>query len=468
MLYILSGPSCVGKSFTVSYFTQNYGVRTSVPFTTREPRASESEGVHYHFRSEGELATFTRDFNNGYWAKPFGDHWYGYDRREIDRLAESAGIGIIQAYSDIAFAIKRAHPKSHLVFLDYETDAAMRARISERFSNGEKFSRERILHAEHEKHAGLHFDSSIRSDDIFTIVDRLESLIDTLEGDWQQGSQQAGPLSDMKLMHMLRDKGNALNISGGPSDIVERKISGWTIDLTLSSRFYIPKRTVWPHSFRRAFDLRKGSAASIQNYFQEKVVDPQDGVRILAGEFVLASSNEKLTLPDDIVGLLSGRSSYSRLGLSIEASQNFLHPGHNDVIPFQIKNNLPVDILIYPNARVAQVALMKLSGIASKPYGKDGSGKYLSSNMDIRSRYYEDEVYTSLGKRPPQRDLVELFVDLFTVTTGLVTVVLCAVTIMNPDASKHNTLVALSAASTVVMCTLLLFKQSRRRHLRGP
>src|ERR671935_2708286 len=45
------------------------------------------------------------------------------------------------------------------------------------------------------------------------------------------------------------------------------------------------------------------------------------------GEFVLGSTLERITLPDDLVARLEGKSSLGRLGLLIHSTAGFIDPG---------------------------------------------------------------------------------------------------------------------------------------------
>lgn len=58
-LFIVSGPTGVGKTTLVNYFIDKkgdeYNVRRCVTFTTRKPREGEIDGVDYHFISDKEF-----------------------------------------------------------------------------------------------------------------------------------------------------------------------------------------------------------------------------------------------------------------------------------------------------------------------------------------------------------------------------------------------------------------------------
>lgn len=127
MLIVISGPSCVGKSFCFEYLVARYGFQTLTPYTARPPRISESEGIHYHFRSGPELRELSGGFSKGYWARPLDQHWYGYSSH-VDELPGDVANWIVQAYSDIALEIKKRHANVTTVFLDFATEAVFKRR----------------------------------------------------------------------------------------------------------------------------------------------------------------------------------------------------------------------------------------------------------------------------------------------------------------------------------------------------
>ena len=87
------------------------------------------------------------------------------------------------------------------------------------------------------------------------------------------------------------------------------------------------------------------------------------------GEFVLASTYEVITLPDDIAGRLEGKSSLGRLGLLTHSTAGFIDPGFSGHITLELSNvaNLPVKLL--PGMKIGQLCLIKLSSPAEHPYG---------------------------------------------------------------------------------------------------
>lgn len=135
MLYIISGPSSVGKSIIVERFIQSHGFKRIVPFTTRKKRKDENEidGVQYYFRTKKELINLSSNFSIGYWDFLFEDY-YGY-LEEIPKAVSSLDPSIILATSKIGLSIKKDFPTAKTIFLDFQTNDELEWRIRTRFSS---------------------------------------------------------------------------------------------------------------------------------------------------------------------------------------------------------------------------------------------------------------------------------------------------------------------------------------------
>ena len=87
------------------------------------------------------------------------------------------------------------------------------------------------------------------------------------------------------------------------------------------------------------------------------------------GEFVLASTYEVVTLPDDIAGRLEGKSSLGRLGLLTHSTAGFIDPGFSGHITLELSNVANLPVKLYPGMKIGQLCLIKLSSSAEHPYG---------------------------------------------------------------------------------------------------
>ena len=91
------------------------------------------------------------------------------------------------------------------------------------------------------------------------------------------------------------------------------------------------------------------------------------------GEFVLASTYEVITLPDDIAGRLEGKSSLGRLGLLTHSTAGFIDPGFSGHITLELSNVANLPVKLFPGMKIGQLCLIRLSSPAEHPYG---SAKY--------------------------------------------------------------------------------------------
>ncbi|MDV3222582.1 dCTP deaminase [Intrasporangium sp.] len=99
----------------------------------------------------------------------------------------------------------------------------------------------------------------------------------------------------------------------------------------------------------------------------------EDSFVLHPGEFVLGSTLETVTLPDDLAARVEGKSSLGRLGLMTHATAGFVDPGFSGHVTLELSNVATLPIMLYPGMKIGQLAFFRLSSSAEHPYG---SGKY--------------------------------------------------------------------------------------------
>lgn len=101
---------------------------------------------------------------------------------------------------------------------------------------------------------------------------------------------------------------------------------------------------------------------------------PSDQPFILhPGEFVLGSTYELVTLPDDVAARLEGKSSLGRLGLLTHSTAGFVDPGFSGHVTLELSNVATLPIMLWPGMKIGQLCFIRLSSPAQNPYG---SGPY--------------------------------------------------------------------------------------------
>jgi dCTP deaminase len=109
------------------------------------------------------------------------------------------------------------------------------------------------------------------------------------------------------------------------------------------------------------------------------------------GEFVLGSTLERITLPDDLVARLEGKSSLGRLGLLIHSTAGFIDPGWDGHVTLELSNVANLPITIYYGMKIGQLSFVQLSEPAEHPYGAHGlRSKYQGQAGPTPSRYWQN------------------------------------------------------------------------------
>src|SRR5579859_2210612 len=130
---------------------------------------------------------------------------------------------------------------------------------------------------------------------------------------------------------------------------------------------------------------------SVQQDDLTSLVEPESDTPFVLhpGEFVLGSTLEIVTLPDDLAGRLEGKSSLGRLGLLTHSTAGFIDPGFSGHITLELSNVANLPIKLYPGMKIGQLCLFRLSSPAEHPYGSDRYGsRYLGQRGPTPSRSY--------------------------------------------------------------------------------
>ena len=103
-------------------------------------------------------------------------------------------------------------------------------------------------------------------------------------------------------------------------------------------------------------------------------VAPDEPFVLHPGEFVLASTLEVVTLPDDLAARLEGKSSLGRLGLLTHSTAGFIDPGFSGHVTLELSNVANLPITLWPGMKIGQLCLFRLSSPAEHPYGSEVNG----------------------------------------------------------------------------------------------
>jgi dCTP deaminase len=108
-------------------------------------------------------------------------------------------------------------------------------------------------------------------------------------------------------------------------------------------------------------------------------------------EFVLGQTLEWVELPDDLVGLLNGKSSLGRLGLLIHSTAGYVDPGWKGNLTLELSNVANLPIALYRGMKIGQISFDRMSSPVERPYGSRELGsKYQGQSTPTESQYFKD------------------------------------------------------------------------------
>ncbi|MFG2359363.1 dCTP deaminase [Streptomyces sp. NPDC048521] len=130
-----------------------------------------------------------------------------------------------------------------------------------------------------------------------------------------------------------------------------------------------------------------------------RLVEPDEGEAFVLHprEFVLASTYERVRLPDDLAARLEGKSSLGRLGLVTHSTAGFIDPGFEGHVTLELSNLATLPILLWPGMKVGQLAVFQMTGPAEFPYGSVERGsRYQGQRGPTASRSWQNFHRTAL------------------------------------------------------------------------
>ena len=124
-----------------------------------------------------------------------------------------------------------------------------------------------------------------------------------------------------------------------------------------------------------------------------RLVEPQGDEPFILhpGEFVLASTYEVVTLPDDVAARLEGKSSLGRLGLLTHSTAGFIDAGFSGHVTIELSNVATLPIKLWPGMKIGQLCFFRLSSPAEAPYGSGATGsRYQGQRGPTPSRSFQN------------------------------------------------------------------------------
>jgi len=181
-------------------------------------------------------------------------------------------------------------------------------------------------------------------------------------------------LSDGDIKKRLQNK----SITIDPVPDLDTALGSCSLDLKLGNKFRVFEYSKVPY-------INPNSINSTE-ITKEINVENKNPFILHPGDFVLATTLEKVNLPDDLVGRLEGRSSLGRLGIVVHSTASLVDPGFSGVIVMELGNMGRVPVALYPGMRVCAITFEKLTTKAEVPYGIKKSAKYSHQSAPVESK----------------------------------------------------------------------------------
>ncbi|AZG98086.1 TPA: dCTP deaminase [Proteus mirabilis] len=173
-----------------------------------------------------------------------------------------------------------------------------------------------------------------------------------------------------------------------PRPPVER-INGATADVRLGNQF----RVFQGHT-AAYIDLsgpKNEVNEALERVMSDEIVLPEgEAFYLHPGELALAVTLESVTLPDNVVGWLDGRSSLARLGLMVHVTAHRIDPGWHGQIVLEFFNSGKLPLALRPGMVIGALSFEPMSGSADRPYNRRQDAKYKNQQGAVGSRISED------------------------------------------------------------------------------
>ena len=175
MIYIITGPSGVGKNTIIEAISTDLDFYFSVSHTTRPQRESEVDGKDYHFVTEEKFKSLV-DENLMIEYEQYGGFYYGTSKKEI--LKES---NIILLDLEVNGATKLLSENDDFIgiFIDIDDNELVK-RLKNR-GHDENFIDKRMQLASIQREKKSHYQYHVDNVDIKSSVNQILDIIYALE-----------------------------------------------------------------------------------------------------------------------------------------------------------------------------------------------------------------------------------------------------------------------------------------------
>lgn len=178
-----------------------------------------------------------------------------------------------------------------------------------------------------------------------------------------------GTLPDWVLKQYIQE--GLIKVSPLPDDW-EDNVDEVTIDFHLGN-----KLKVFTSDGLNTIDLKHTSRDEMESMMRSVDLKPGQPFILTENDFVIATTKERLTLPDNIIGHLHGKSSLARLGIVVHSTAARFDPGWDGCPVLEFGTFLQgKKIIIYEGSPICAFSFEKMAAPVERSYKQSPNNRY--------------------------------------------------------------------------------------------
>jgi guanylate kinase len=180
-IIILSAPSGAGKTAIYqAIIKRNKNTILSISYTTRKPRKSEQNGIHYFFTNQNHFKKMIEKNKFAEWALVHSNY-YGTPRDFLNKTIKSGKNIILEIDVKGAMKIKKLYPQACLIFITVSTFSELKRRLLLRNQDDLKTIALRMKNAKEEFAQSKFYEYKVNNDNLPEAIKAVETIIESLK-----------------------------------------------------------------------------------------------------------------------------------------------------------------------------------------------------------------------------------------------------------------------------------------------
>lgn len=176
ILFVISGPSGVGKGTIRENLVKRIDVLESISATTRQARVGEEDGKDYFFLSREKFLQMVEEDQFLEWATVY-TNLYGTPREFVIKCLENGQDVLLEIDIQGALQIKKKMPEGVFIFIAPPNIEELAARLCTRGKDSQESIERRLAACEEEMKQMTYYDYVVLNDDLELAVKKTESII---------------------------------------------------------------------------------------------------------------------------------------------------------------------------------------------------------------------------------------------------------------------------------------------------